>query len=397
MIPVWKLNAAQVLCLACLGVLMGNWLKRKLPLLDRLNIPAPIAGGMVYALLELGLRDRYLNFEADVVLRDLLMVTFMTTVGLSARLRLIREGGRGVVWLLAMASAGAVIQNLLGIGLALALHVDPRLGILTGSVALTGGPATALAFGPVFEKMGVQGATAAAFAAATFGIAVAGLIAGYIGGSLVRRHKLTAAGTGVMGKPGPESRTAQLLPAILVMGVPIGLGSLLSDFISRHGIILPSYIGAMIVAAIIRNLDDRYHFARLKEPDVTAIGRMVLNLFIVMALVTLRLWELAHLALPMLVMLAAQVALCWLACRTVVFRIMGRDYDAAVTSAGFCGFMLGITSNAMASMEELVEKFGAAPRAFLVVPVVGAFLIDFTNSLIITAMANWRWLSTPFH
>ena len=393
MVHVWKVNAAQVLCLACLGVVMGNWLKRKLPLLDRLNIPGPIAGGMVYALLELGLRDRYLNFETDVMLRDLLMVTFMTTVGLSARLRLIRRGGMGVVWLLVLASAGAVLQNLLGIGLALALHVDPRLGILTGSVALAGGPATALAFGPVFEKMGVQGATAAAFAAATFGIAVAGLIAGYIGGSLVRRHKLTAAGTGVMGKPGPESRTAQLLPAILVMGVPIGLGSLLSDFISRHGIILPSYIGAMIVAAIIRNLDDRYHFARLKEPDVTAIGRMVLNLFIVMALVTLRLWELAHLALPMLVMLAAQVALCWLACRTVVFWIMGRDYESAVTSAGFCGFMLGITSNAMASMEELVEKFGAAPRAFLVVPVVGAFLIDFTNSLIITAMANWRWLS----
>jgi ESS family glutamate:Na+ symporter len=193
LIPVWKLNAAQVFCLACLGVVMGNWLKRRLPLLDRLNIPAPIAGGMVYALLELGLRDRYLNFEADVVLRDLLMVTFMTTVGLNARLRLIREGGLGVIWLLALASAGAVVQNLLGIGLALALHVDPRLGILTGSVALAGGPATALAFGPVFEKMGVQGSTAAAFAAATFGITVAGLIAGYIGGSLVRRHKLTNA------------------------------------------------------------------------------------------------------------------------------------------------------------------------------------------------------------
>jgi ESS family glutamate:Na+ symporter len=398
LIPVWKLNAAQVFCLACLGVVMGNWLKRRLPLLDRLNIPAPIAGGMVYALLELGLRDRYLNFEADVMLRDLLMVTFMTTVGLNARLRLIREGGLGVVWLLAIASAGAAIQNLLGIGLALALHVDPRLGILTGSVALAGGPATALAFGPVFEKMGVQGSTAAAFAAATFGITVAGLIAGYIGGSLVRRHKLTNAShraATVRERPethGPGS-SAQLLPAILVMGVPIGLGSLLSDFISRHGIILPSYIGAMIVAAVIRNLDDRYHFARLREPDVTAIGRMVLNLFIVMALLTLRLWELAHLALPMLVMLASQVALCWLACRTVVFRIMGRDYDAAVTSAGFCGFMLGITSNAMASMEVLVEKFGDAPRAFLVVPVVGAFLIDFTNSLIITAMANWRWLS----
>src|ERR1035441_4783186 len=159
------------------------------------------------------------------------MVTFRTTVGLSARLRLIRQGGLGVVWLLALASAGAVLQNLLGIGLALALHLDPRLGILTGSVALTGGPATALAFGPVFEKMGVPGATAAAFAAATFGIMVAGLIAGYSGGNLVRRHKLSGAGLRVVGKPAPESQ-ARLLPAILVMGVPIGLGRLLSDFIS---------------------------------------------------------------------------------------------------------------------------------------------------------------------
>ena len=392
MIPVWKLNAALVLGLASLGVVMGNWLKRRLPLLDRLNIPAPIAGGMVYALLALALRDRVLNVEADVVLRDLLMVAFMTTVGLSARLQLIREGGLGVVWLLAIASAGAVFQNLLGIGLAAALHVDPRLGILTGSVALTGGPATALAFGPVFEKMGVPGATAAAFAAATFGITVAGLIAGYIGGSLVRRHKLTGAGLRVVERLEPESR-AHLLPTILVMGLSIGLGSLLSDAIGRRGIILPGYIGAMIVAAIIRNLDDRYHFVRISQPDVTALGRIVLYLFIVMALLTLRLWELAHLALPMLVMLAAQVALCWLMCITAVFWIMGRDYEAAVTSAGFCGFMLGITSNAIASMEELVEKFGAAPRAFLVVPVVGAFLIDFTNSLIITAMANWRWLT----
>jgi ESS family glutamate:Na+ symporter len=292
-----------------------------------------------------------------------------------------------------LASAGAVIQNLLGMGLAAALHIDPRFGILTGSVALAGGPATALAFGPVFEKMGVPGATAAAFAAATFGITIAGLIAGYIGGSIIRKRQLTGAGLYVIGRPAAVESRARLLPAILVMGISIGLGSLLSDAISRRGIILPGYIGAMIVAAIIRNFDDRYHFARISQPDVTALGRIVLYLFIVMALLTLRLWELAHLALAMLAMLAAQVALCWLMCGTVVFWMMGRDYESAVTTAGFCGFMLGITSNAIASMEELVEKFGAAPRAFLVVPVVGAFLIDFTNSLIITAMANWPWLS----
>lgn len=391
MTPVWKLNAAHVLGLACFGVAMGNWLKRKLPLLDRLNIPAPIAGGMIYAAAALALHGRFVNIEADTVLRDLLMVAFMTTVGLSARLQLIREGGLGVIWLLAISTAGAVLQNLLGIGLAAALHIDPRLGILTGSVALAGGPATALSFGPLFEKLGVPGATAAAFAAATFGITVAGLIAGYIGGSLVRRNRLSGPGIRPVERPDSESRS-RLLPAILVIGISVGLGSVLSGAIQRRGVVLPGYIGAMIVAAVIRNVDDRYCFLRISQPDVTALGRIVLYLFIVMALLTLRLWELVHLALPMLIILAAQVALCWLMCGAV-FRIMGRDYEAAVTSAGFCGYMLGITSNAIASMEQLVEKFGAAPRAFLVVPVVGAFLIDFTNSLIVTAMANWRWLS----
>src|ERR1035437_3371639 len=227
LVPVWKLNAAHVLGLACLGVVMGQGLKRKLPVLDRLNIPAPIAGGMVYAVLALLLRDRYLNIEADVVLRDLLMVAFMTTVGLSARLQLIREGGLGVILLLAAASLGAILQNLLGIGLAMLLHVDPRLGILTGSGALAGGPATALAFGPVFEKMGVPGATAAAFAAATFGITVAGLIAGYIGGGLVRNPRLQAGATAAAATK-EETGHSNLLAAIIVIGISIGLGSVLS-------------------------------------------------------------------------------------------------------------------------------------------------------------------------
>ena len=390
MIPVWKLNAAHVLGLACLGVLIGVWLKRRLPVLDRLNIPTPIAGGMVYAVLALVLRDRLVNFDADVVLRDLLMVAFMTTVGLNARMQLILEGGIGVVKLLGIASVGAALQNLLGMGLAAALRVDPRLGILTGSVALAGGPATALAWGPKFEEMGVRGATTAAFAAGTFGITVAGLIAGYIGGWLIRKRGLKPA-AGAAFEIEAKSGGPGLFGAstVIVMGIAIGLGSVLSDEIQRHHVILPSYIGAMIVAAVIRNLDDRYEFVRISQAEVTAIGRIVLYLFIVMALVTLRLWELANLALPMIVMLVAQVAFCWLMCITAVFWLMGRDYESAVTSAGFCGFMLGITSNAIASMEELVEKFGAAPESFLVVPVVGAFLIDFTNSAIITAMANW--------
>jgi ESS family glutamate:Na+ symporter len=411
MIPTLKLSAVQVLGLACLGVLLGGWLKRKLPLLDRLNIPVSIAGGMVFALIALLLRDRFVNLDADDVLRDMLMVAFMTTIGLSARLKLLREGGRQVVLLLVIGSIGAFLQNLLGMGLAKAMSLDPRLGILAGSVALTGGPATAIAWGGTFEQRGVAGAAAVGMASATFGIAVAGLIGGYIGGWLIRRHGLCGAGHRPAQSqrlaenidPSPESARAlpdagrgpapqpqQLLATVIVMGVAMGIGNLLSLEMKHLGVLLPSYIGAMIVAAVIRNLDDRFEFARISQPDVDSVGKIALYLFIVMALLTLRLWELSHLALPLLVILTAQVALCWLMCVTMSYWVMGRNYESAVIASGFCGFMLGITANAIACMEELVEKFGPAPQAFLVVPVVGAFLIDFTNSMIITAMANIR-------
>jgi ESS family glutamate:Na+ symporter len=388
MVPTWKLSAVQVLGLAALGVVIGGWLRRRVPLLERLNIPTPILGGMVYAIAALAMRGRVANIDADTVLRDLLMIAFMTTIGLGARLQLIGEGGAGLLWFFGAATLGALLQNVLGIGLARALGVDLRLGILTGSVALAGGPATALAFGGTFEKLGVAGATTVAFASATFGITVAGLIGGYIGGRLIRRHKLKAPPAAITERSA-ETRTGSLLTTVLVMALSMGIGSLVSAGFERAHIILPIYIGSMIVAAVIRNLDDRLGFARISQAEVNAIGRVALFLFIVMALITLRLWELANLAVPMLAMLAAQVVFCWVMCVTLAFWVMGRNYEAAVSSAGFCGFMLGITANAVACMEELVEKYGPAPQAFLVVPIVGAFLIDFTNSLIITAMANW--------
>lgn len=390
MVQVWKLNAAQVLGLAAVGIALGGWLKRRLPLLDRLNIPVPIAGGMVFAVAALALHDRVVNLEADTVLRDLLMIAFMTTIGLSARVQLLKQGGAAMVVLLAISSFGAALQNILGIALAMALGIDARLGILAGSVALAGGPATSVAFGGTFERMGVRGATAVAMAAATFGITVAGLIGGYIGGWLIRRHRVKSSAAAIAEAARPDEKPAPpLLSLVVIMGIAMGLGNLLSGAMERMGLILPGYIGAMIVAAVLRNLNDRFRWVRIEQPQVDMLGRIALYLFIVMALITLRLWELAHLALPLVVILAAQVALCWLMCITLCYWWMGRDYESAVTSAGFCGFMLGITANAVACMEELVEKFGPAPRAFLVVPVVGAFLIDFTNSLIITAMANW--------
>jgi len=391
MTPTWKLNAVQMLALACLGVLLGGWLKRKIPLLDRLNIPASIVGGLLYAVAALLLRDRFVNVDADPVLRDLLMIAFMTTIGLSARLQLLREGGAQVIWMLVIASVGAVLQNAVGIGVAKALSLDPRLGILAGSVALTGGPATSIAFGGTFEKMGVQGATVVAMASATFGIAVAGLISGYIGGWLIRHYRLkpAASSTPSVHAKAAEAATGAMFKTVIVIGIAMGIGNLISMQFERLHFTLPAYIGAMIAGAFIRNLDDRFHFARIAQPEIDSLGRIALYLFIAMAMLTLRLWELAHLALPLLVILAAQVALVWLMCITISFWAMRRDYEAAVMSAGFCGFMLGITANAVASMEELAEKYGPARRAFLVVPVVGAFLVDFTNSVIITAMANF--------
>ena len=383
----WKLSLVQVLGASALGVVLGGWLKRRLPILDRLNIPTSIAGGMVYAILALALHDRVVNLEPDTLLRDLLLIAFMTTVGLSARFQLLREGGKKLVVLLAVSSVGAVLQNLLGIGLAKALFIDPRLGILAGSVALTGGPGTAVAFGGTFQKMGVAGAEVVGMASATFGIAVAGLLGGYVGGWLVRRHKLKS--SGATADPAKiEKEEDSLVTTVLVIAIAMGLGNLLSGALERAGLILPPYIGAMIVAAAIRNLNDSFHFATISQADVNQCGRIALNLFIVMALIALKLWELAHLALPMIAILAAQVMLCIAMCVTMVFWAMGRNYESAVESAGFCGYMLGITANAVACMEELVEKYGAAPEAFLVVPVVGAFLIDFSNSLIITTMAN---------
>ncbi|HEV2988530.1 MAG TPA: sodium/glutamate symporter [Candidatus Angelobacter sp.] len=403
-VPTWKLGSVQVLALGCVGVLIGAWLKKKIPVLDRLCIPTPIVGGMLFALAALALHGRYLNFETDNTLRDLMMVAFMTTIGLNAQLELIRRGGVKVGLMLALASGGAVFQNFLGMGLAKLLGVNPLVGILSGSVALTGGPATAAAFGPTFEQWGVTGATELATASAIFGIAVSGLVGGYIGSWLIHRHQLRAMAGGrssspsidlptskseIADEPKTHHKTSELLQTVVVIGIAMGLGSLISSAMQRMHFTLPSYIGAMIAAAVIRNLNDRFAFFRIAQPRVDECAVVALYLFIVMATLTLQLWKLAELALPLIVMLLAQVFLCWLMCVTASFYLMGRNYESAVMTSGFCGFMLGVTANAVACMEELVEKFGPAPQAFLVVPIVGAFLIDFVNALIITGMAHF--------
>lgn len=391
MVPVLKLTAIQVLALGGLAVALGIWLKRRIPLLDRLHIPAPIAGGLIFAMLTFALRDRVADFEMDTSLRDMLLIASFTAIGMNASLKVLKVGGIQVLIVAALAAVGGAIQAGVGMGVASLVGLDPRVGILAGIVSLSGGPATSLSFGPIFEEMGVAGATTIAITSATFGITVAGLIAGWVGGRLIRKHGLRAVEMPSAVVPNsqlPTPNSASVLAHILLITTAMGVGSLLHWAIARTGFVLPPFVSALLVAVLIRNLDDRFQWFGVSSTVVTQIVTVTLSLFIGMAMLTLRLWELTALALPLFVVLVAGIAVTYLFCTTVAFWALRRDYEAAVMTAGFTGFMVGITPNAMASMQELERKYGPSPRALLVIPLIGGFLVDVTNSIIITTFVN---------
>lgn len=387
--PTVPLDAVQGLALAAAGLGLGAGLKRAFPVLERLNLPTAIVGGFGLALLQLALRDRVVNLRVDTWLRDLLMIAFFTTVGFGARLSLLRRGGVPVLVFFGLAVLGALAQNALGVALSKLFGLHPLLGVASGSVALTGGPATALAFGVEFEKLGVEGASGFGLASAMFGILAGGLLGGFLGGRFVARAPKAAGAAGAASQTtgSPSLAPGRVLPMVALLAMTMGLGSLVSSALVRLGVVLPAYVGAMLVAAVVRNLDDARARPFISEAHLEVLGEVALQLFIVMALLTLQLWALASLALPAVVMLGAQVVLV-AALSALVFRVMGRDHEAAVTASGYVGFMLGTTANAVACMSELTGKYGPAPRAWVIVPIVGAFLIDFANSVLVTWLMN---------
>ncbi|MCR4395131.1 MAG: sodium/glutamate symporter [Candidatus Saccharicenans sp.] len=404
-----KLDLIQTVAFAGLALFLGYGLRRWIKPLDRFNIPAPVIGGLLISLATLVLHHYQITpVQFDITLRDPLMIAFFTTIGFAASLSLLKVGGPQVLIFFLMVTGMVIAQNILGIVLALPFGLNPLLGVICGSVTQTGGPATALAFGPVFEQAGVSAATTAAVAAAIFGIISGGLIGGPVGTFLIEKNKLKKLRAKELevteieaekvveellskktkaASPDEDRSSFVLLKSVVIILVAMWVGSWVSQWFASLGITLPAYIGAMFVAAIIRNFDDLTGWLELDQKVIDDIGHVALNLFLVIALMTLRLWELAGLFLPMLVILLAQVVLVGLGAM-VVFRLMGKDYEAAVMSAGYCGFALGTTANAMANMKAIVERYGRAPRAFLVVPIVGAFFIDFTNALIITVFLN---------
>ena len=379
-----KLSSIETLALAALAVALGLEIRARVPLVARLNIPPSIAGGLVFALANLALHTRGWHVEFDTALRDPLMLVCFCIIGFNSSVRVLRRGGKLIALLLLMATLGGALQNLVGSVLASAFGLTIFVGPLAGSVSLAGGPATSQAFGATFEELGVHGAATIAIASATFGIAISGLVAGALGGWLLRRHKPDLPQAAPLDPiPVPAEAALDLGRHALWIAVVLGAGAVVSRGIAASGVVMPAYIGAMTLAALVRNADDKWHFARLSETALERIFTALLPLFIGLAMVTLRLWELDTLALPLIVILCVQVAITIAYC-AACFRLFGGDYNAAVATAGFCGVMLGITPNAMASMEDLAAKHGPAPRAFLAVPVVGGFLLDFANSILIT-------------
>jgi glutamate:Na+ symporter, ESS family len=404
-----KFDLIQTVAFAGLLLFAGYGLKKLIPALTRYNIPAPVVGGLpVAALFALGYAIDVRPITFDTTLQTPLQNTFFASVGFGASVLLLKRGGPLVLVMMVVASLAAVLQNVLGAAVATLLGEHPLMGVLAGSVTLTGGPATGLAFAPLFEQAGVPGASTLAVSAAMVGIVAGGLMGGPIGTYLLERHPrrlappvasttLTNLAERQIPEPaasapaGEDVEAYGLLKHLVVMIVAVGFGVWVSAWIASFGVTLPAYIGAMIIASIIRNVDDLTGVIGMSQRIIDDLGSVALALFLVMALMNLRLWELAGVVIPLLVILGFQVLLVAALCVFVIPRLMGRDYDAIVMSSGFCGFMLGTTANAVANMGTLVERYGPAPKAYLVVPLVGAFGIDFVNAMLITAALNiWR-------
>lgn len=404
------LDLVQTVAFAGLVLFLGYGLRRLIPVLGRVNIPAPVAGGLPIAgLLAILYVAGHQPIKFDTALQVPFQNTFFASIGFAASLALLRRGGPMVLTFLVLSIIVAALQNVLGGALAWALGQPPILGVLAGSATMAGGPATGLAFAPLFEEAGIAGAATLAVAAAIAGIVAGGVLGGPVATYLITR-KLDGARPGGPGTttlanvaeshvPSPPEKAPAgedveayvLLKHLVLLMLAVGVGAWVSALLTRTGVTLPVYIGAMLVAALIRNLDDASGVFGLSMRVIDDIGNIALALFLAMALMTLRLWELAGLAVPLLIILVGQVALVAVVAAFVVPRLMGRDYDAAVMAGGFSGFMLGTSANAMANMGALVERYGPAPKAYLVVPLVGAFFIDFANALLITFFVNlWR-------
>ncbi|MDR6713886.1 ESS family glutamate:Na+ symporter [Pseudomonas hunanensis] len=395
-----ELDFYGTLVAASLVLLLGRGLVMRISFLRTYNIPEPVAGGLLVALLLLALRALEVQVKFDTSLQTPLMLAFFATIGLSADISSLKKGGRVVgVFLLAVTGL-LVVQNAMGIGLAKALGLDPLLGLLSGSISLSGGHGTGAAWGATFsEQYGVASATELALAAATFGLVLGGLIGGPVARLLINRVQT----------PGLKQETSRLpkgfeqpneerlitpfsmIETFALISISLMAGTLLSGVLQGTALALPTFVCVLFVGVLLRNGLSALGLYQVFEREVSVLGNVSLSLFLAIALMSLKLWDLAALALPFFILLAAQTLVMALFAIFVTFRIMGSNYDAAVLAAGHCGFGLGATPTAIANMQAVTQRFGPSQIAFLVVPMVGAFFIDIINVIVIKL-----YLALPF-
>jgi sodium/glutamate symporter len=390
-----QLDMYQTLAAAVLVLLLGNYLKKKIYFLQKFCIPAPVIGGLIFAIMTcICYVTGIAEFSFDDTLREVCMVFFFTSVGFQANLKVLKSGGKSLIVFLGLVIALIILQNLTAVGLAKLLNLNPLIGMCTGSIPMVGGHGTAGAFGPVLEDLNIKGATTICTAAATFGLIFGSLIGGPLGKRLIEKHSLlnTAANEDdsllVEDEKKHERHTNMYADAVFQLILAIGVGTIFTMLLTKTGLTFPIYIGAMLAAALMRNICEYTRIATIHMGEINDLGGISLSLFLGMAMITLRLWELASLALPLVILLAAQVLLIIIFTYVIEFNIMGRDYDAAILVSGTCGFGTGATPNAMANMQAVCDQYVPSIKAYLLIPLVGSLFADFLNSLVITFFIN---------
>lgn len=390
-----QLDMYQTLAVAVLVLLLGNYLKKKIYFLQKFCIPAPVIGGLLFAIMTcICYTTGIAEFSFDDTLREVCMVLFFTSVGFQANLKVLKSGGKSLIVFLGLVIILIILQNLTAVGLAKLLNLNPLIGMCTGSIPMVGGHGTAGAFGPVLEDLNIKGATTICTAAATFGLIFGSLIGGPLGKRLIEKHSLlnTAANEDdsllVEDEKKHERHTNMYADAVFQLILAIGVGTIFTMLLTKTGLTFPIYIGAMLAAALMRNICEYTGIATIHMGEINDLGGISLSLFLGMAMITLRLWELASLALPLVILLAAQVLLIIIFTYVIEFNIMGRDYDAAILVSGTCGFGTGATPNAMANMQAVCDQYVPSIKAYLLIPLVGSLFADFLNSLVITFFIN---------
>lgn len=390
-----SLDMYQTLGMAVAVLFLGAFLKKRIKFLETFCIPSPVVGGLIFAIVSCILyATGILEISFDETLKNVYMVIFFTSVGFQANLKVLKSGGLSLVVFLVCVIVLIISQNLVSVGLAKLVGVCPLIGLSTGSIPMVGGHGTAGAFGPVLEDLGISGASTLCTAAATFGLVAGSLMGGPIGRRLILKHDLLKTAvmeddaTLVEDEKKHKRSVSMYAPATYQIAIAMGLGTIVSWALSKTGMTFPIYIGAMIVAAAMRNISEHTNLFTVNMGEINDIGGICLSLFLGIAMITLKLWQLASLALPLLILLAGQVALMFVFTYFVLFNVMGRNYDAAVLAAGTCGFGMGATPNAMANMQALTEKYVPSVKAYLLVPIIGSMFADFLNSLTITFFIN---------